>query len=287
MERSLRAALRRGKVDGMGPIETDHQFHGSVPELYQRLMVPLIFEPYAEDLVRRLAGRPLRSVLELAAGTGVFTRELAALTTESVEIVATDLNSAMLEMARSRGTARPVRWEVADAANLPYAPKSFDAAVCQFGVMFPPDKVRMYAEVRRVLRPGGLFLFNTWDRLEESEFAWVASDAIQGFFPEDPPWFFSRTPHGYHDLETIRQEMSDAGFDEPIAIETVQKTARADSARTVATAYCQGTPMRGEIERRGAALEEVTDAVTEALVSRFGSGPVEGRLQAFVVSATV
>src|SRR5256885_14920391 len=146
-------------------------FTGSIPKLYETYSVPMIFEPYAADLVGRLASRSLARVLEIAAGTGVVTRALASALPESVAIVATDLNQAMLDQAAAVGTKRAVKWQQADAMQLPFGDATFDAVVCQFGVMFFPDKARAFAEARRVLRPGGVFLFNVWDRIAENEFA--------------------------------------------------------------------------------------------------------------------
>jgi SAM-dependent methyltransferase len=187
----------RGSKDNTMPMpETDKIFAGSVPKLYNDYMVPLIFEPYAVDLTSRLVSRRLSHVLEIAAGTGVVTRKLAAALPTSVSIVATDLNQAMLDLASSVGTARPLEWRQADAMQLPFDDAVFDAVVCQFGVMFFPDKAKAFSEARRVLKPGGVFLFNAWDRIEENEFPHTVSKALANFFPADPPRFMARTPHG-------------------------------------------------------------------------------------------
>src|SRR3954470_11497730 len=148
----------------------DHGFLGSLPKVYQSHLVPLIFEPYAADLGNRLAERSVSRVLEMAAGTGAVTRVLASLLPASVDIVASDLNQAMLDQAVAMGTKRPVEWRQADAMQLPFEDGAFDAVVCQFGVMFFPDKAKAFAEARRVLLPGGLLMFSVWDRIEENEF---------------------------------------------------------------------------------------------------------------------
>ena len=261
----------------------DVAFTGAIPTLYDTYLVPLIFAPYAADLVARLPASGLAAVLEIAAGTGVVTRALAAALPASVSIVATDLNPAMLERAAAVGTARAVEFRVADAMQLPFADATFDAVVCQFGVMFFPDKARAFAEVRRVLRPGGVFLFNVWDRLEANEFAATVMPVLAALFPGDPSAFMARAPHSYHDRATIERDLAAGGFLAPPQMATVATHARGESARTVATAYCQGTPVRGEIESRGPGrLHEATDAAAAALEQRFGSGPIEGRIQAHV-----
>ena len=263
----------------------DTAFTGSVAQVYERYLVPLIFEPYAVDLARRVAEAGPRRVLELAAGTGVVTRHLAVMLESSAAIVATDLNPAMIEEAARIGTARPVQWREADAMQLPFEDASFDAVACQFGVMFFPDKPRAFAEARRVLRPGGLFAFNAWGTIATSEFADAISDALAKVFPQDPPRFMARTPHGYHDAGRIASDLAAAGFTRAPSIETVAFTSRAVSPRIPAIAYCQGTPWRGEIEARDpAGLERATDAAEAELARRFGPGPIEGRIEALVVT---
>ena len=192
----------------MSSPESDKIFAGSIPKLYETYLVPLIFRPYAEDLANRLASRPLSRVLEIAAGTGVVTRHLASVLPEDVAIVATDLNRPMLDMAAGIGTSRPVAWRQADAMQLPFEEAQFDAVVCQFGVMFFPDKPKVFSEARRVLRPGGVLLFNVWDRIEENEFAHTVTTALESLFPQDPPRFLARTPHGYHDLARVERRSS-------------------------------------------------------------------------------
>jgi SAM-dependent methyltransferase len=248
-------------------------------------VVPVFFEPYAADLAARLAGRPLTRVLEIASGTGVVTRALATTLPESVPIVATDLNQPMLDYAAARGTTRAVEWRQADAMHLPFPDGMFDAVVCQFGVMFFPEKARAYAEARRVLRAGGVFLFNVWDRIEENEFADTVTRALATLFPEDPPRFLARTPCGYYDHEVIKRDLVEGGFTASPEISTLAARSRVDSAQIVAFGFCQGTPLRTEIEARDATrLSEATEVVTEAIAQRFGRGAVEGQMQAHIIS---
>jgi len=264
---------------------TDKVFSGSIPKLYESHLVPLIFQPYADDLARRLASRPLRRVLEIAAGTGVVTRALASALPERVAIVATDLNQAMIDQATATGVRRPVEWRQADAMQLPFADGEFDAVVCQFGAMFFPEKPKAFAEARRVLGPNGVFIFNVWDRIEENEFSDTVTKAMETVFPQDPPRFLARTPHGYHDRAAIARDLAQGGFDASPDIVTVSARSRAASARIPAVAYCQGTPLRNEIEARNASrLAEATDVAAQAIAGRFGAGVVEGKIQAHVVT---
>jgi len=265
--------------------DTDKVFTGSIPELYESHLVPLIFEPYAADLAERLASNSLTCVLEIAAGTGVVTRALASTLPDGVSIVATDLNQPMLDHASALGTKRAVEWRQADAMQLPFHDGTFDAVVCQFGVMFFPEKSRAYSEARRVLRPGGIFIFNVWDRIEENEFADAVTTALATLFPEDPPRFLARTPHGYYNHETIRRDLANGGFSASPEISTLAARSRAESFRIPAIAYCQGTPLRNEIEARDASrLGDATDIAAEAIAQRFGRGAVDGKIQAYIVS---
>jgi len=261
-------------------VNEDAAFAGSIPELYERFMVPLIFDPYAEDLIRRIVQRKPARVLELAAGTGAVTRKMSLRLPRDSEIVATDLNQGMLAQGRRQCSAANVEWLLADAMELPFPDADFDLVVCQFGVMFFPDKPRAFAETRRVLKPGGVYLFNVWDTLQYNDFAAATQTALASRFPHDPPQFLERTPHGYNDPATIRRDLAEGGF-ATIEHQVLPSRSHAPSARIPATAYCQGTPLRAEIEARGS-LQEATSLVECALERHFGNGIIEGQIQALV-----
>lgn len=263
----------------------DGKFAGAVPQLYQRYLVPLLFEPYAVDLARQVAALRPDAVLELAAGTGAVTRELVRQLAPCVPIVATDLNQPMLDEAARIGTSRPVEWRQADALQLPFPEQAFDIVACQFGVMFFPDKVKAFAEAKRVLRPGGCLVFNTWDSVENNDMIHTVCDALDALFPDDPPCFVRRGPHGYADTDVIARDLAAAGFTDTV-LSPVAHPSRAPSAREPALGYCHGTPLRAELEARGPeALATATDAAVAALERRFGTGPVEGQTRAYIVVA--
>jgi ubiquinone/menaquinone biosynthesis C-methylase UbiE len=269
-------------------LEADKMFAGSIPENYDRYMVPLIFEPYAADIARRAASLSPSTVLETAAGSGVVTRALAPKLSPGTSYVVTDLNQPMLDYAASRQSPDSrIKWRQADALALPFENAAFDLVCCQFGAMFFPDRLSAYREAKRVLKPGGHFLFNVWDRIEENEFADDVTNALARIFPNDPPRFMARTPHGYHDTALIRSELEEAGFSR-VVIETRAEQSRASSPRIPAAAYCQGTLLRNEIEAREAGkLESATDYVTSAIADRHGRGEVTAKIQAHVIVAVV
>lgn len=270
----------------MAMLKADTGFAGSVPENYDRYMVPMIFEPYARDMADRVASLSPSAVLETAAGSGVVTRAVVPKLAPEAIYVATDLNQPMLDYAQSRQPAdKRIAWRQADALMLPFEDAAFDVVCCQFGAMFFPDRVAGYREARRVLKPGGHLLFNVWDRIEENVFADIVTEALATMFPDDPPRFMARTPHGYHDTALIRRELKEAGFSS-IAIETLAEQSRAPSPRIAAVAYCQGTPLRNEIVARDAGkLEAATDCAEAAIAARHGSGAVSARIQAHVITA--
>ena len=266
--------------------EHDKEFAGSIPEIYDRRLVPLIFEEFADDLAQRAASFAPINVLETAAGSGVVTRALAPRLSADASYTVTDLNLPMLDYAATRQPADPrVRWLKADALALPFEDATFDLVCCQFGVMFFPDRQVGYREAKRVLRPGGRFLFNVWDRIEENVFANDVTNALAELFPDDPPRFMARTPHGYHDVALIRRDLETAGF-AGVLVETRARQSRASSPRDPAVAYCQGTPLRNEIEARDPGkLGAATDHAASVIANRHGTGAVAAKIQAHIVLA--
>lgn len=265
---------------------TDRLFAGNIPEVYDRFLVPLLFEPYARDLADRVAKAKPQRILETAAGTGALTRALASRLPAQARIVATDLNQPMLDHgAANEPRDDRITRQQADALALPFEDQSFDAVACQFGVMFFPDKVQGYREAYRALRSGGHFFFNVWDEIAANDFANLVTQTLPALFPKDPPDFMARTPHGYFDKERIREDLVAAGFG-AISIETREEISRGASARELAVAFCQGTPLRNEIETRDPSRqEEAVEMVAGAFAHRYDDGPIDGRMRAHIVTA--
>jgi len=266
--------------------ERDKDFVGSIPEIYDTYLVPLIFETYAQDLAERVAALGPASILETAAGSGVVSRALASTLASDAQLTVTDLNQPMLDHAASmQATDSRITWRQADAMALPFDDGTFDVVVCQFGVMFYPDRTAGYSEAHRVLKPGGALVFNVWDRIETNEFADVVTAAAATVFPDNPPQFLPRTPHGYYDESLIRKELGKAGFAD-VSYDSLDAVSSAPSPRHPAIAYCQGTPLRNEIEERDASLlEHVTDCAAGAISGRFGAGSVEAKIRGYVITA--
>jgi ubiquinone/menaquinone biosynthesis C-methylase UbiE len=265
---------------------TDTAFTGSIPGLYDRCLGPLLFEPYAEEVARRAARLGPDRILEVAAGTGIVTDALARSLPEAA-IVATDLNPAMLDVARQRVRSGKVSFQAADAQDLPFRDGEFDIVVCQFGVMFYPDKVKGDAEARRVLRDGGHYLLVIWDRLDRNPASQIAHDAVAALYPDNPPSFLARTPFGYADPEVIERDLRAAGFSR-IAIDTVElKSRNQANASDAAVGLVGGCPLAGEIEERDSSgLQRAIDAAARALRVLDKDGHFDSALSAYVVTAT-
>ena len=267
-------------------IQLDSSFTDDVAPLYESTLVPLIFESYANDLAARVTNLKPTSVLEVACGTGVVTRALAKILPDQCTITATDLNAAMLKHAENIGANREVNWEQADVMTLPYDNESFDVVVCQFSTMFFPDRVHAYKEIRRILKPGGKFLFSIWNSLEVNDFANTVMETVTTLFPENPPEFLSRTPYSHGNPDEIKHEINAAGFDNCHLIQRDDISYAKDPAMT-AMAFCQGTPLRNEIEEREPdGLNRVTAAAENAIRMRFGGGQIKGKMSAVIVTAS-
>jgi len=266
-------------------VEKSHaQFVGSIPQHYDRHLGSVLFEPYARDLARRLEGALPKRVLELACGTGILTRELRT-RLPNASIVATDLNEAMIEYALTRpDAATGITWRAADMSALPLPDGSFDAVVCQFGVMFVPEKPAAIREAKRVLAPGGTFLFNVWDSLERNRFARITHNVVERLFPEDPPSFY-RTPFGMSDGAEVRSLVEAGGFSD-VRIESVSIQSQAPSAAELARGLVEGNPLYTAIQERGTiSVAKVRAEVAQAIADELGERPVRVALNAIVVEA--
>lgn len=265
-------------------MSTDHAFTGSVPAIYDRYLGPLLFEGYAADMAERVAALEPRAILETAAGTGIVTRAIAERLPEA-RIIVTDLNPGMIEIAQAKVPSDRLRFEAVDATSLPYGDGEFDAVVCQFGVMFFPDRVAAYGEARRVLMSGGSFLFNAWCGLDDNPVAKAVHEAVAAQFPDDPPGFLARTPYGHGSVDEIERDLAAAGFDD-VSIERIELPTRAPSPEFPAKGFVLGSPLRMEIEERAPGrLESAADIAEKAVAERFGGGSLESTMAAMVVSA--
>lgn len=291
-------------------------FAGSIPRTYHDHLGPLLFEPYARDLTARLHSaltahaardRAAPRILELAAGTGIVTRAIAASMPEGATLVATDISPAMLEVAKQTvgdlaSDSRPARATLAahavhtshtprvtfqpvDACTLPFPDASFDALACQYGVMFFPDKVSAMKHARRVLKPGGRYVFNVWDSLAHNPIPQAVHEFLAREFPNNPPQFLSQMPYGWHDRAEIERVTRAGGF-ASVTLETVDFPSIAPTARDAARAWLEGTPLFPALQERGVTdIAPLRRRVAEMLVAKFGNKPCRSTMRAIVVAA--
>jgi SAM-dependent methyltransferase len=260
----------------------DASFVGSIPELYDRNVGPLMMVPYAGDIARRLPDMVAGRLLEVAAGTGIVTAALAGALPHA-QLIATDVNQPMLDYAATKPELHGVELRQADALALPFDDQSFDAVVCQFGVMFFPDRVAAFREAYRVLKPGGQFVFNVWESVAKNPVVAATLMGLSRRYPQHPSWFLERTPCGYRDPDVIRADLAAGGFGD-CRIEEVVLHGRAASPMTPAIGFCQGSPMRAELEALDATgLEAATAAAAAAIAKQFGDGAFEPELCALLI----
>ncbi|HKP46129.1 MAG TPA: class I SAM-dependent methyltransferase [Pyrinomonadaceae bacterium] len=261
-------------------------FTGSIPENYDRYLGPLWFEPYAQDIAGRVSVPDDGAVLELACGTGIVTRRLRERLPANVRLVATDLNEPMIAFAKRKFTEQErIEWKQADMTELSFDDEFFDAVVCQFGIMFVPDKQRVFQEVLRVLKPGCSFLFNVWDSMDHNDLARVTHQTIVKAFPADPPRFFE-IPYGFNDREAITAMLENAGF-QRIEFDVLKFPSVASSAAEISNGLIKGTPVFGAINERGPGYaDRIQAAVAEEIANQLGDNPVSCSIQAVVFEAT-
>lgn len=267
-------------------MSTHTRFAGSIPELYERFIVPLIMAPYARDLAKRVHARPGDRVLELACGTGALTREVVLQLPPTATLTATDLNEPMLAAARKTTESAHVHWQTANLLALPFDAASFDIVVCEFGIMFLPDKAAAAREVRRVLRPGGAYLFNVWGSLEYNPLPRLADEVVSRLYPENPPAFYGAVPHGYFDPQQIERDLRAGGFSH-VDIDTVDLEATITTPEEAAVALIEGTPFANTIRDRGTVpVEAIRTALASAIERGLGGPGTRVPMRALVVQAT-
>ena len=260
-------------------------FVGSVPANYDRHLGPLLFHPFADDLAARvLVWRGIR-VLEVACGTGIVTERLGRHLAGQGTLVATDLNEPMIAHAQTRIPDDPaLEWRQADGTSLPFPDRAFDAVVCQFGLMFFPDKTAGVREAFRVLKPGGTYLFNVWDTLERSPACRITHETVGTFFPADPPQFYT-VPFSLHDTTGVRRLLDGAGFGDVQGV-TLDKVGQSPSAADAATGLIEGNAILEAImARRPEALADIEAAVARNIARELGDHPVRCPLRAHVFTA--
>lgn len=257
------------------------EFEGAVPLNYDRYLGPHLFEPYALDIIKRIDGLQPKKVLEIACGTGRVTRHLVEALPKESQLWATDLNKDMLQVAKATIDAPNINWQVADAQQLPFEKETFDLAICQFGVMFFPDRLQAFTEVYRVLKPGGRFIFNTWDAVEYNAATNSTQHALNDFFKGDAPQFIQKGPFSFFDHEEIKATLEKAGFN-MVKLTVVPKQTDASAASDLVNGIVDGSPLTGYLKERGASTEAVKKRILEEFENDFIVNKTPMTMQAIV-----
>ncbi|TCK17935.1 ubiquinone/menaquinone biosynthesis C-methylase UbiE [Thiogranum longum] len=267
-------------------VNINSAFTGNIPENYDRYLGPMFFHCCAEDLAGRVSGYPAQKVLEIAAGTGIATRLLRDFLPDEVQLVASDLNPDMLRHAEQKfSAAENISFQPADAMQLPFGKAQFDVVVCQFGIMFCPDKIQAFSEAHRVLTPGGRLQFSVWGSLAHNPLPRTTNEILANYFDGDAPAFL-HVPFSYYDPVEIQQDMEDAGFDD-IEFTTLDGECVFSRPRHAALGIVTGSPLRIEIEQRGdTAVDDVVDGVASGLGKTFGERDCRVPMRWMVISAS-
>ncbi len=261
------------------------KFTGEIPKYYEKYLGPLIFKEYAEDLAHRVSVPSNGVILEIAAGTGMATRKLRDTVSSDVHIIATDITNDMLDMAKKKFDDNDnIEFQLANAIDLPFEDSKFDVLVCQFSLMFFPNKIEALKEAKRVLKPGGTFIFNVWDSFKHNDFVRIVNQTVVNCLPFEPPIFFS-VPFGFYNIEVIKELLYEAGFTE-LEIAVLPKISKSNEARDVASGFVLGTPVRLQIEESAEEpLEKIVDIVERSIGDEFGYNSLEANIQAIVFTA--
>jgi ubiquinone/menaquinone biosynthesis C-methylase UbiE len=258
-------------------------FKGSIPEKYDKHLGPFLFNFFSDDIVKRLSALKLNAILEIACGTGIVTGKLINAFL-SAEITATDINPDMLQYAKSKFSGESnITWKTADAMKLPFDDNSFEAVICQMGVMFFPDKQTAFNEAFRVLKPGGIFIFNTMDTIEANDVSYTVNETLKNLFKDNHPNFFEIV-FSLHNKEQIEKLLRNSGFKD-VMFNIIDEYTTGKSAHSVATGLIEGTPVSNQIiQMNTIPIQEVQNEVEKAIAAKHGDNPVKGKVKAIVCS---
>jgi len=259
-------------------------FTGSIPRHYDQYLGPMFFEPYAIEVSNRIDISSVDTALEIACGTGRVTRHLRNVISPNAKLIASDISLDMLDIAKEKLKTSDIEWQIIDAQELPFDDNTLDLVICCFGYMFVPDRAKAFAEAYRILKPGGMFLFTTWDKLENNSMSFVARTIAKAYL-EDP------LPESYNLAFSMNDEMmigklvTDAGFSK-ITIEKVRKISVCPSAKQATEGLVNGGPLCDEIMKRNPAwIEEMKIKVEAEIAEKFGTAPVTAPMTAIVTQA--
>ena len=252
---------------------------------YDQFFGPFYFEPYAIEVVKRIYPTTVSIALELAAGTGRVTRHIRERIPASAKLIASDISTEMLDVAKKKLNHLDIEWKIIDAQKLPFNDNSIDLVICCFGYMFVPDKPKAFAEAYRVLRSGGMLLFTTWDSLEQNAASCI-SVSIAKEYLETPLPESSNLATSMSDETVVGQLVQNAGF-KKMTIEKVKLLSVIPTAKEAASGFVKGSgSVYEEIKKSSPALiAEIECKVEKELAEKFGAAPMIASISAVISQA--
>ena len=259
-------------------------FSGSVPEHYEQCIGPMFFEPYAIEISKRIDASLVQFALEIGCGTGRVTRHLRRIISSASKLVASDISEDMLTVAKEKLKELDIDWQVIDAQQLPFDNNCIDLVVCSFGYMFVPDKLKAFAEAYRVLKPGGMLIFSTWDKLELNGASYAYRKIVKKFLGDSLPDSY-KLPFSMNDQAAIKRMLKETGFSK-IAIESVDKVSISQTAKEAANGLARGGSIYNEVIKHDPLLvEEIVKTLETELAEKFGASPMIAPMKSVVCQA--
>lgn len=259
-------------------------FTGSIPLHYDQYQGPMFFEEYAIEVCSRINPTVVLAALELCCGTGRVTNHLSKTLLPSAKLVASDISTEMIAVAKEKLQGTAIDWQIIDAQKIPYDANSFDLVVCCFGYMFTPDRAKAFAEALRVLRHGGTLLISTWDKLERNEASFVFRSIAKKYLGDPLPGTYN-LPFSLHDPASLKQELLTAGFSK-VKVDLVEKKSICSTAKEATYGMVNGGTLYNEIIKRNPAwLPEISAAVEKELSEKYGVAPMVAPMRALITQA--
>ncbi len=259
-------------------------FAGEVAANYEEFLGPMFFEPYAIEVASRIDPASIRLAVEIASGTGRVTRHLRERIPASAKLIASDISEDMLSIAKKKLKDFDIEWKIIDAQSLPFDDNSADLVVCCFAYMLVPDRAKALAEAHRILRPGGMLLFTTWDKLELNAASHIYRKIAKKYLGDVLSEAYN-LPFSLYDDTLIRSLLQDAGFSK-IAIGHVIKSSFCRTAKEAVNGLAQGGMIYNEIMKRNPAwMDEIKDMAEKELSEKFGAEPMIAPMSALISQA--